>query len=296
MKKCIIANKVRTRAHVTPSGKGDNPLPMPPPLLPSSLYPFPGSASFWLEETTSTMDEARRLSSSSAFGLVMAGRQLAGRGRLEGRAWTSEAGQSLLATFWFPRAAFGSAPLPMVAGLAVARAVTAWAKEAGAGLASTCADGEREGLRLKWPNDVLLDGRKLAGILCEGSAQTIYAGIGVNCLQASFQGAYRTPPTSLLLSTGMAPEPRRLAALVAEAFEAIRAEPSGWKPSYEALLAWKGRAVRVKEGLGEAARTAYLAGVDESGALLLAAGPELTGPRAMASGEIGLLIDDTPEP
>lgn len=272
--------------------------------LPEPVYPLAEAASYWIESTTSTMDEARLLAPASDFGIVIAGSQRSGRGRLPGRSWVSEPGASLLATLWFPAAAFGQAPLPMIAGLAVARAAAAWARGA--------IGGERGlvgRLALKWPNDVLLDDRKLAGILCEGSAGIVYAGIGINCRQSSFEGDYRTRPTSLYLATGSSPELLEIAALLARAFEDLRAEPRAWKAEYERLLAWKGRLVVFREGLEGPERKAVLRGVDDAGALLLAEGGPRDGyagdgyagdaqgtVRAYHSGEIKPLIDDKPEP
>jgi BirA family biotin operon repressor/biotin-[acetyl-CoA-carboxylase] ligase len=96
---------------------------------------------------------------------VTAGEQTAGRGR-QGRTWTAPPGRSLLCSVLVrdpPRL------LPLAAGAAVADAVEA----AAAGGAS---------VHLKWPNDVLLDGRKVAGILVEGRPQERWAvvGIGLN--------------------------------------------------------------------------------------------------------------------
>ncbi len=259
--------------------------------LPEPVYPLAGAASYWIGSTTSTMDEARALSRLSDYGIVMAGSQSSGRGRLADRSWVSAPGSSLLATLWFPAGAFGPAPLPMIAGIAVARAVRAWA--AGEPGASSLAGGSGR-LALKWPNDVLLGGRKLAGILCEGAAGTVYAGIGVNCRQASFEGGYRTRPTSLYLATGRSPEPLPLARHLARAFEDLRAAPLAWKSEYEELLAWKGRRVAFREGLDGPGRETLLVGIADDGALLLAEAGGVA--RAYHSGEIKPLIDDEPEP
>jgi BirA family transcriptional regulator, biotin operon repressor / biotin---[acetyl-CoA-carboxylase] ligase len=91
--------------------------------------------------------------------LVTASEQSAGRGR-QGRTWTAEAGRALLCSVVIRNP---PALLPLVAGVAVAEAVGPDA-------------------RVKWPNDVLLDGRKVAGILVEGRPQEGWAvvGIGLN--------------------------------------------------------------------------------------------------------------------
>lgn len=114
-----------------------------------------------LSTTTSTQDAAAGLPVGS---IVIADHQSAGRGRLD-RRWESPPGAALLATFVV-------APHPL-ASLA-----------AGVGAAEAC--GPR--VRLKWPNDLLLDGRKLAGILVEIREGKALVGIGVN-LTGSPDGA-----------------------------------------------------------------------------------------------------------
>ena len=118
---------------------------------------------------------------------VTAGRQTAGRGR-RGNVWTSESGNlyaSLLLTDPAPPAHLPE--LCFVVALGVRDATTAAAPR----LAGV--------LKLKWPNDVLLDGAKLAGILIEAESQggstAVAAGIGVNCAHHPSGLAY--PVTSL---------------------------------------------------------------------------------------------------
>ena len=114
-----------------------------------------------LRRTESTNAIARELAAGGAPAgtLVTASEQTAGRGR-QGRTWSAKPGRALLCSLIvreLPRL------LPLAAGVAVAETVGAGAK-------------------LKWPNDVLLDGRKLAGILVEGRPQEGWAvlGIGLN--------------------------------------------------------------------------------------------------------------------
>jgi len=114
-----------------------------------------------LRETGSTNDRARELAAAGApHGmLVTAGAQTAGRGR-QGRAWAAPPGRALLMSLVLREA---HPLLPLAAAVGVAEAV-----------------GDEA--RIKWPNDVQLDGRKVAGILAEGRPQEGWAvlGIGVN--------------------------------------------------------------------------------------------------------------------
>ncbi|OHD23448.1 MAG: hypothetical protein A2Y38_10145 [Spirochaetes bacterium GWB1_59_5] len=248
---------------------------------------FPDAATFYVDSTTSTMDDARRLSVQTPRGLVRAGVQTAGRGRLAGRSWLGEAGASLLVTFWFPAEEFGTAPLPLLAGLAVARACRSWAAAAGARF--------RDEPRLKWPNDTLCGDRKLAGVLCEARGSTIYAGIGLNCRQTNFEPGFRTEPTSLLLETGRAPEPDEFLPHLALAFKALRMISAEWKDHYEALLAWRGQNVRFSPGIDLPPVQGRLSGVDASGAVLIALeGDERGKTTAWHSGELSLVIDESP--
>ncbi len=114
-----------------------------------------------LRRATSTNDRARALASHGAphGTLVTASEQSAGRGR-QGRAWAAPAGTSLLCSVVIRDP---SRLLPLAAGVAVAELVGPQAQ-------------------VKWPNDVLVGGRKIAGILVEGRPQEEWAvlGIGLN--------------------------------------------------------------------------------------------------------------------
>ncbi len=134
---------------------------------------FPGLRLQRVARTRSTQDvvlRAARAGAAEGF-CCLAAEQTAGRGR-QGRSWLAPAGSALLASVLLRRAPAVAAGIPLAAGLAVVDA-----------LASTC--GVTAGL--KWPNDVMIDGGKLAGILSEvapgGSSPgevAIALGLGVN--------------------------------------------------------------------------------------------------------------------
>jgi BirA family biotin operon repressor/biotin-[acetyl-CoA-carboxylase] ligase len=184
-----------------------------------------------LREVGSAIDVARGLASAGAphGTLVTAGLQTAGRGR-QGRTWTTPPGQALLL------ALIVRDPDPLLslrAGLAVAD------------LAGTRA-------RVKWPNDVLLDGRKVAGVLVEGRPQEGWAiaGIGVNVALDLAQ----LPPEVRDRAATLGRSPRELEAALDELLVALSrrlAEPSG-----DALAALRerdallGRPVRWNGGEG----------------------------------------------
>lgn len=223
----------------------------------------------WHAEVDSTQRAARELARAGApeGTVVIAERQTAGRGRL-GRAWHSPAGLNLYCSIVLrPRLAPPAAPqIALVAGVAVAVAVAG-------------ETGRRPGL--KWPNDVLLDGRKVAGILTEMESEVervhhVVVGIGVNlnAPRSAFPRELRAKAGSLLLATGRRVDravftARLLAALEARyerfcerGFASVRAE---WE-SYSCLT---GRQVRVASPEGEVG--GRVLGLDGDGALRLAA-------------------------
>ena len=133
----------------------------------------PAGHTVWLESVTSTQEVARDLPIGS---VVVASHQTAGKGRLD-RRWEAPPGTALLASFVLP-----ANPLLSLA--------------AGVAAAETCGPPTR----LKWPNDLLLNGRKLGGILVEMNATRAVVGIGIN-LQWAPPGAARLDvPRDELLS------------------------------------------------------------------------------------------------
>jgi BirA family biotin operon repressor/biotin-[acetyl-CoA-carboxylase] ligase len=131
---------------------------------------------------------------------VVADHQTEGRGRL-GRDWIDEPGSSVLMSVCLrPRVDPARLPeLTVVAASAVAEAITS---ETGLETA------------VKHPNDVLVDGRKVAGILAEASEGRVVLGIGVNVSQASFPPDTRLPASSLALETGLDVDRARLTAAI----------------------------------------------------------------------------------
>ena len=161
------------------------------------------------EELGSTNDEAMaRLRAGDPGGLfVVASRQTSGRGR-HGRNWLSPPGNLYASLGLVDPAPLASAPqLGFVAGVALVTALR------------TLSHGDA-GLSLKWPNDVLLDGAKLAGILLESAALPggrlgCVAGFGVNC--GSHPGGLSYPATSLA-AAGVACSPMALLAALSWTF------------------------------------------------------------------------------
>ena len=143
------------------------------------------------------MEDARRLFDSGCPDgtVVMADFQTLGRGRLAERRWVADAGKNLLFTLVLRSGSGGIGAarhrLPLIAGLALALSV-----EHLYGLS----------VQLKWPNDLLVRKKKMAGILCEalvqGDSLGVLVGIGLNCNQETFPRELESRATSLALELG----------------------------------------------------------------------------------------------
>jgi BirA family transcriptional regulator, biotin operon repressor / biotin---[acetyl-CoA-carboxylase] ligase len=224
-----------------------------------------------LHSVGSTNDEAARLAEAGApeGTVVWAREQTGGRGR-RGRSWASPVGNLYTSTIVRPDCpAARATELGFVAALAVADMVPS----------------DRE-LRLKWPNDVLVGGGKVAGILPEssvgadGRAEHVILGIGVNVgfapslPEMRYPGACLGGTVEMALETLAAALARRLAQWRRDGFEPVRAE---WLAKAGPL----GLEVDVK--LGDELVRGRFAGMDREGALLL---DTVSGPRRIVAGEL----------
>lgn len=223
-------------------------------------------------ELDSTNEEARRLAAAGEAGplWITTGRQTAGRGR-HGRSWESLSG-NLAATLLLTPAR----PQSEWAQLSFAAAIAA------ADMAAGFAPGAR--IAVKWPNDVLADGRKLAGILLERAGPALAIGIGVNL--AHFPPDTEFPATSLAALGVPPPTPEQaltaLAAQFAKWYEVWRGQ--GFAPLRDAWLARAaGLGARIRARLPDEERRGVFEGIDATGALLLKEG---TGTRAISAGEV----------
>ena len=237
----------------------------PAPVLPD------GWTLVALDSVGSTNDEASRLADAGAAEgtVVWAREQTGGRGR-RGRHWVSPVGNLYSSTILRPDCAAPRATeLGFVAALAVSDIIPAG-----------------RDVRVKWPNDVMVDGGKVAGILLESSigqgglVEHVVAGIGINVGFAPQVAEMRYPGAALGGSVEGALEQltralcRRLAEWRHDGFAAVRA-------------AWLDRAgplgVEVDVRLGEELVRGRFAGLDREGALLL---ETPAGPRKIMSGEL----------
>jgi BirA family biotin operon repressor/biotin-[acetyl-CoA-carboxylase] ligase len=229
-------------------------------------------------ETGSTNDLALREAQNGApegFS-VLAEHQTGGRGRM-GRTWESNPGQGLWLSMVF-RPAWPVTAAQRLTLLVSVAAVRALEKTAGI----HCA--------IKWPNDIMIGGRKLGGALTEvqGDLDRIrhaVAGIGLNVLQTpeQFSPEVRGRATSVRAEAGSAP--RRADLLVAFFEEAAALYAAPWP---EVLDLWRGRCLTIGQRLelvrGAETIHGQMTGVDDNGALLLRSGNGTI--HSLLSGEI----------
>jgi BirA family transcriptional regulator, biotin operon repressor / biotin---[acetyl-CoA-carboxylase] ligase len=223
--------------------------------------------------TDSTNARARELALAGAphGTVVTATEQSAGRGR-QGRTWTAPPGRALLLSLIVRGLGRGDTLLPLAVPVAVAEAAEQVA-------AARCV--------IKWPNDIWVADRKLAGILLEGRPQERWAviGIGLNVATRAdeFPDELRGLATSLAVEAGSAPPVESVLAAVLARLEARLGDPP-----HAVLAAWRerdalrGRTIRWNGGKGTAA------GLDDSGALLV---DTERGRVALDAGEVHLSVE-----
>jgi BirA family transcriptional regulator, biotin operon repressor / biotin---[acetyl-CoA-carboxylase] ligase len=211
--------------------------------------------------TDSTNQRAKELAAAGAphGTLVTADEQTAGRGR-QGRQWTAPPRSAVLMSVVLREL---DEMLPLAAAVAVADAVS---------VAAT----------IKWPNDVWIDGRKVAGILVEGRPQEGWAvlGVGLNVTTETFPDELVATATSLRLS-GIEVEPETvLGNLLRSLAGWLGAPPTRVLDAWRSRDALKGERVRWTGGEGVAD------GIDDSGALVVETS---AGAVTLDAGEVHLL-------
>jgi BirA family biotin operon repressor/biotin-[acetyl-CoA-carboxylase] ligase len=227
--------------------------------------------------TGSTNDDARGLAREGADEgtVVVAGSQSAGRGRM-GRSWSSPAGGAYFSAVLRPLVAPSQASaLSLVVALGIARGL----------------EGMGVTAELKWPNDLQLQGSKLAGVLLEMSAESdrvewIVAGAGINVVRPS------TPVAAAAYLSDTAAEVGATHA-VAAALDGLATAYAVWSDSgfsalredYERRLVLIGREVVVSDLTGAVRASGTVRGVDDEGRLLVSGA---SGVESVAAGEVTL--------
>lgn len=203
-----------------------------------------GCEIYCFDSIDSTNTKAKELAEAGhpSGTLVVADQQTLGRGR-RGRSWESPAGTGIFMTLMLkpdinPN---NASMLTLVAAMATARAITEVTGEAA---------------QIKWPNDIVMNGKKVVGILTEMSAQFDYinhivVGIGINVHNKEFPEEIAKTASSLLLECGHRIHRASLIEAFLEEFERLYAvyleteDMSGLQKEYDSLLVNRGRQVRV---------------------------------------------------
>jgi BirA family biotin operon repressor/biotin-[acetyl-CoA-carboxylase] ligase len=237
-----------------------------------------GSPRVHFRLTDSTNERARVLAGQGAphGTLVTATEQSAGRGR-QGRRWSAPAGRALLCSLVIrdpPRL------LPLATGAAVAE-VADVANVANVANVADAADAARAQARIKWPNDLLLDGRKVGGILVEGRPQEHWAVIGIGLNVALREADFPPELAGRAGTLGLAPEAVEptLERLLDSLERWLTAEPAAVLQAVRARDALLGMQVRWAGGEGRGD------GIDEEGRLLV---KTEAGVLALDAGEVHL--------
>ena len=176
---------------------------------------------FALEETPSTQD-APETRDAAPGTVVTAWKQTAGRGRF-GRAWADTATAGIAATF--------VVDVQPAERLALAGAIAA-------ADAAESALGARVGI--KWPNDVVVGGRKLAGVLIETRGPRAFIGIGINVAHERFEGELESRATSLAMLGARADRIDVLCALVSAIDRALASSDAALVEQFLARDALRG--------------------------------------------------------
>ena len=225
-------------------------------LKPFRLHWFPR-----LRSTSSHAAALRRRGELFAPAAVLAGHQIAGRGRGSNTWWSGRG--SLTVTFVLAAdESLAAHHVPLLAGLAV--------RAAAVDLTGV------PGVQLKWPNDVLYGGRKVAGLLCErvNGADLIGVGMNVDCDPADVPVPLRQRVTALSAAAGRPVDPTDAAVAVARHLHRTLSnrDPTTFAAAvreYDLHHALLGRRVSVTGPPGEPAVSGRCEGLDAVGRLLL---------------------------
>ena len=225
-----------------------------------------GRTVYYFDETDSTNNDVRRLMSQGAphGTLAIADKQTAGKGR-RGRTWISPAGTNIFMSLGLrPEIPPDKASmLTLVMALAVCDAIRE----------TTGSDA-----KIKWPNDIVINGKKVCGMLTELEAEldcihSVVVGIGINVNQTQFDPEIAQTATSLFMESGRKVIRALLVERVMHYFEKYYAvfmekgDLSGLKEAYDERLVNLNTGVRVLDPKGEYDGTAR--GIDEKGQLLV---------------------------
>ena len=226
-----------------------------------------GKRVYFHKETESTNEDAKYLAEEGMEhgSLVVADTQTGGKGR-RGRTWVSPAGESIsMSLLLRPDFLPDKAPmLTLLMAISVAEVISGLHRELD--------------VKIKWPNDVLVNNKKVCGILTEMSAEPDYihhviVGVGINANQNFFPEELQDIATSLRIEKGEKVDRTALIIGIMEYFEyyygifAEHLDVSDFVDIYDGYLINKGKEVRILDPKGE--YTGVAEGINDSGALIV---------------------------
>jgi BirA family biotin operon repressor/biotin-[acetyl-CoA-carboxylase] ligase len=231
----------------------------------------PFGAPVYFEETvSSTMTVSRELAErGSPHGTVItADFQEVGRGRIRERSWETEKGKALAFTLLLRYSQMQRA-LTLRTGLAVSLALEDF---------SPVLKGR---VQIKWPNDIVVDRKKICGIITEADAGTVHIGIGVNVCQKEFSPALEKKATSVSIASCAAVDPQTRFSLLEKILVRLYSEletqgqaavkTGGWHSRIEERLYKKGEYASFAKGAADSGSivSGVISGIGPEGELLL---------------------------
>lgn len=226
----------------------------------------------YYDKIDSTMLEARRLIDKNPKGIcsgtvIRAGYQSKGRGRIAERRWEVPYRDGLLFTVIFSlddleKRMEGKSFLlfPLLCGLAVSKAIESLKV--------------KSKVEVKWPNDVLVDGKKICGIICEKSVDNLFAGIGINLNQREFPASIRKPACSVRTITGKYINSEELLFTVLKNIKLVLSN-NAWEKELEKKLFLINKMIKIRVGLAKESSeknkviNGRLLGINPSGAVVI---------------------------
>jgi len=220
--------------------------------------PFNNASVYYIDTVNSTMKLAEDFSSIQHLpsGTVfLAGMQTAGRGRVPGRVWEAVKDENLLFTLVLTKSEMGSNPLPVVVGLGLSKYLEKYHKIKP---------------EIKWPNDIYVCGKKIAGIIIESRKGLFNIGIGININQNKFPKSISETATSLSIEKNDVFDLNIELELVLSELKIALGDKS-WNKEVTDRLRNIGKEVSVSAGIpgSEKIITGVIEGIGSSGQLLL---------------------------
>jgi BirA family biotin operon repressor/biotin-[acetyl-CoA-carboxylase] ligase len=213
------------------------------------INPFGGPV-YHVETVSSTMDVSRFLANQGEphGTVILADFQESGRGRTLDRYWKADRAKNLFFTLLLRYDEYAAFPqaLTLKIGLAISLGIEDFLNARNVFL--------QDQIQVKWPNDIMIGSKKIAGILTEGDGKTVYIGIGINMAQTEFPENLQTKAASIALAcnTALCPEDRfpLLEKILVRLFQEITAEPEcdQWRTKLLERLYLRNSAVRFVPG------------------------------------------------